>query len=69
MWWLFIDPEDAGPILIILLIVIALMFGVNYCVSEHKEEPKQPAPIEKNIPKWDTISNNDSIIVLKIHRQ
>jgi hypothetical protein len=69
MWWYFIDPEDAGPILVILLIVIALMFGVNYCVSEHKEEPKPPAPIEKSIPKWDTISNNDSIIVLKIHRQ
>ena len=69
MWWYFIDMEDSGGFIIFLAVCILILFGVTWCVSDHKEEPKPPAPIEKTIPKWDTISNNDSIIVLKIHRQ
>jgi hypothetical protein len=69
MWWYFVDMEDSGGFVIFLVVCALILLGITWCVSDNKEEPKQPAPIEKTIPKWDTISNNDSIIVLKIHRQ
>ena len=62
MWWLFVDPEDYGKVLVVSLLLILIFFGFYYC--SHKDECEKPIDTEKVIT-YDTISKNDSVLVLK----
>lgn len=61
MWWLFMDIEDAGKILIIILIVFVLGF-VGWYIFGGRIPNKHS---DKYEVVYDTISKNDSVLVLK----
>jgi len=62
MWWLFVDPEDYGMVLVVSLLLLLIFFGFYYCSRE--DECKKSIDTEKVIT-YDTISKNDSVLVLK----
>lgn len=68
MWWLYGSFGDRLAGGFAFVIVVGFIFAAVLLYFEPKPVVPQ-SPKEKSVSKWDTISNNDSIIVLKIHRQ
>lgn len=71
MWWLLLDPEDYGKALVVSFILIVIIgIGMFIYYLKHPEEWKEcdntQPKTEQKIIQYDTISKNDSIIVLKL---
>lgn len=76
MWWLFVDPEDAGAILISLLLLAIvgtiIFFSVRACNPDAFKQTNNIIPPNTKIiekPKqtvaYDTILINDSTLILR----
>lgn len=75
MWWLFMDPEDAGKIggtvLIILLIIGGILSVIHKCNPESFKQknniirPDSTIVEDNKTIKYDTILNNDSILIIR----
>lgn len=76
-FWFFMDPDDpivegigvVFGIIIVIAMIVAASIGIYDC--SHKKEVKKintelrKSVIYKSVPIYDTIYNNDSVIVLK----
>jgi hypothetical protein len=58
MWWLFLDPEDAGPVLVVsIFLVVCIFLGIWIW------GPKDVGKVHYKV-HYDTVQN-DSVIILK----
>lgn len=60
--------EDLSSVIIVLIINVLLFIGLVWINVDFEDHSKVPNYKEKVITKYDTISKNDSVLVLKIHK-